>query len=150
MRILKRLGKILLFLTFVFIFIKLFFPYYRVASYSMEPTIRKDQIVFVSRLHYKIFKPRKNDIVLLEPKESIFTKGVWIHRVIAIDGDIVEMKNGVVKVNGEEVVYPKIKKTEDINLKVPEGKIFQKGDSFDTIYGLVDKDIILGKVIFHF
>lgn len=150
MIILKIFVRILLFFILVFIFIKLFFPYYKVTTYSMDPTIRKGQIIFVSRLHYQIFKPKRNDIVLLRPDPSVFTKGVWTHRIIAIKEDEVEIENGKVKVNGEEIIHSVLRKSEDTKLRVPIGMIFQKGDNPDTIYGLIDEDLILGRIIFYF
>src|SRR3989338_10641820 len=97
LKVLKILGIFLL----AFIFIKVCFPYYRVQTSSMEPTIKKGQHIIVSRLQYLLTSPQKNDIVLFKPVKGIFEKGEWIHRIIANEGDKVSISGGVVKVNDE-------------------------------------------------
>lgn len=150
-RTVKAVGKFVLLVIVSFISIKLFFPYYRVATDSMTPTIPKNSIIIVNRYAYLFSSPKRGDVVLLNPQEGIFTKGVWAHRIIAIPGDSVSIKNNSVFINNETPQFSVLKKTivreETI---IPVDSYFQKGDSENSIYGLVKKDSIRGKVVFIF
>ena len=131
------------------VFIRLFFPIYRIASDSMKPTMNKGDYILVSRFHYEFFEPNRNDIVLFEPINEIFKLGPWSHRIIAIEGDSVSIKNNVIFINEKKALFP-IVNHKDLDTTVPESFIFQKGDNAETIIGLVPKDKIVGKVIFSF
>ena len=77
-----------------------------------------------------------------------------IKRVIGIPGDHVEITDGIVKVNGEEIDESYVKNNESYNgiFDVPEGKLFFLGDnravSYDARYWdnpYIDKDDVQGK-----
>lgn len=85
----------------------------------------------------------------------------YIKRIIAIAGDHVAIKDGTVYVNGtalqEDYVLP-VKDTlsSDMELVVPEGKVFVMGDnrngskdSRSTEVGPVDYHTIIGKAYFR-
>ena len=145
----KLIASFLGILLLIIVLIKLLFSVYQVASNSMEPTINKDDYIIVSRFHYNVFEPNRNDIVLFEPIEGIFNIGPWTHRVIAIEGDSVSVKDNFVSVNGNDILFPKVK-YENLSVKVQKDFIFQKGDSEKTIIGEVHKEKIIGKVILIF
>lgn len=147
---LKQHWKYIVICIAVVTLVRIFFPNYRVVSSSMEPTFTKGTIIYVNRYYYKFNEIQRGDIVLLSPQENIFTKGVWVHRVIAVEGDKVIIQKQRLKVNNDEVEYPAIRSKKDESLTVPKGKIYQKGDSPNTIYGLVDKNAVIGKVMFYF
>jgi signal peptidase I len=85
---------------------------YVVPSGSMEPTIAIGDRIFVNRVAYdlklpftntileKLHEPERGSIVVFEsPKE----KGlVLVKRLIAVPGDEVEIRNGLVYLNGKE------------------------------------------------
>ncbi len=112
----------------------------------MEPTIQVGNHLFVSRYHYSFFDIHRGDVVFFSPNET-FAKGDWVHRVIAIEGDTVEISKGVVKVNNLPVEFPTIDQDEDVQIEVPLGMVYQKGDNPRTIHGLENISSIIGKVI---
>ncbi len=149
-KIIQQHWKYILACLVIVIAIRVFFPNYRVVSTSMEPTFTRGTIIYVNRFYYQ-FKPiQRGDIVLLAPQEKIFTKGVWVHRVIAVEGDRVTIEKQKVIVNDKETQFSVLKTNKYEDVIVPKGKVYQKGDSTNTIYGLVDKKAILGKVLVYF
>lgn len=138
------------FFLLAFLFIKIFFPYYRVQTSSMEPTFKKGHIIFVNKFQYLRSSPKRNDIVLFKPIEGIFEKGVWTHRIIATEGDMVIISDGIVATNDELVDFPELHQDVDEKIEVPSGFVYQKGDNRKTIHGLVPIRAVQGKIIFSF
>ena len=117
----------------------------------MEPTLSEGDVIIVSRYHYKFFKPKRREIVLIDPASGVFSKGTLAHRVIAVSGDRVIIANDRVAVNGDEIEYSVLNNARPTDLVVPRDNIFQKGDNPETrTYGLVNQEFIVGKVLFYF
>jgi signal peptidase I len=142
--------KSILIIVILFIFLRVFFPVYRVVSDSMEPTYQKGTFIIVSRFFYSFFPIERNDIILMKPLKGVFEKGVWVHRVIGVEGDTVKVAHGTVQVNKHASLFPEILEIQAEEVTVPKGYVFQKGDNPNTIYGLISKDAIMGKVVFSF
>jgi signal peptidase I len=81
---------------------------------SMKPTILEGDLVFVNKLAYDLKvpftlwrmaewdSPQRGDIVVFfSPKDGVRL----VKRVIGIPGDVVEMKNNVLFLNGEKLKY---------------------------------------------
>lgn len=131
---------------------------------SMEPNYNNKDLVLLSKISYKLHKIERGDVVALTDKDGV----LYIKRVIAVPGDNVYVKNNKLYINDllyEEGYIESI--TDDFNFKdicvidgceeliLPENKYFVMGDnrkdSYDSrynIFGLIDKENILGKVIF--
>ncbi len=108
-------------------------------------------------------KPKRGDvIVFIFPDDR--TKD-FIKRLIGLPGDVVEIKDGKILINGEIVADPRINNIYYYNrgdygaegqpIKVPEGKYFVLGDnsgsSHDSRYwGFVDQKDLVGKAEFLF
>lgn len=85
-----------------------------VPSGSMRPTILEGDVVLVNRLAYdlkipltgvsvaRLGEPRRGDIVTFEsPQDGVRL----IKRLVAVPGDVVEMKDGVLSINGVPAQY---------------------------------------------
>ncbi|MBW1803835.1 MAG: signal peptidase I, partial [Deltaproteobacteria bacterium] len=88
--------------------IKLFIlePIY-IASASMEPTLKEGVHFFLDKFTYRFRKPERGEIISFrspvgKPHDSI-------KRVIAVESDMVEMRDKSVFVNGEELYEPYVK-----------------------------------------
>ena len=135
---------------------------FTVSGASMYPTLHNGDRMVLS----KVGDIHRFDVVILKaPDENV----EYIKRVIGIPGDTVEMKSGVLYINGKKVEQPFIntealaKQTvfmDDFTLesltgesKVPEGKYFVLGDnrgvSKDSrMIGFIDRSAIEGKAVF--
>ena len=70
----------------------------RVTGVSMEPTYNNGMVKVINRLAYVGGEPRRGDIVAVTlTGHSV----MFLKRIIALPGETVSMKNGVVLINGE-------------------------------------------------
>lgn len=121
---------------------------YLVQGNSMYPFLKNQERLIVDKLSYFISKPERGEIAIFRyPKDE---SRDFIKRVIAVEGDTVEMRNGKVIVNGQELVEDYIWKQDPkgANMSnfrksvVPKGTVFVLGDnrnnSLDSRYAEVD------------
>lgn len=120
---------------------------------SMEPTLHDGQRLLVSKFSYRFGSPRPGDIIVfrspLNPGDDL------IKRVIALEGDTVEVDRGQVRVNGRLKEEPYIA-NHDISIlpprRVPADRVFVLGDnrpnSEDSrFFGSVPVNMIKGKAL---
>jgi len=150
------LAAVLLIFTF-------FIRMSRVEGGSMNPTlVNHDRMVLLSNVWYS--EPQRGDIVVARIPD--FSSEPIVKRVIAVEGDIVDMDfiSGTVYVNGQALDEPYVQEptyndfgADGITypLTVEKGHVFLMGDnrndSYDSRYrgiGQVDERCILGKVFF--
>jgi len=117
---------------------------------SMDSTLKDGDYLITMKQAYKATEPEYGDIVVFDsPTED----ALYIKRIIATEGQNVEVSGGHVYVDGELINEDYIhgQDTEgDLALKVPEGEVFVMGDnrevSFDSReFGCIDVDSLEGK-----
>lgn len=122
-----------------------------ITSGSMIPTLEVKDRLLVTRVHNPK-NLKEGDIVLFKNDE--FKGDILIKRLIGLPGDTIEIKNGVVYRNGQELKEDYVKNNEIYNgsFKVPDNKYFFLGDnranSDDSRYWkdpYVDESYIEGK-----
>ncbi len=97
---------------------------------SMQPTLQHHERLFVNKLVYRIGSPERGDIIVFRyPKDP---SRDFIKRVIGLPGDEIEIRRGVLYVNGE--VYPESYIMEEdprgyLPAEIPEGEYFVMGDN---------------------
>jgi len=115
----------------------------------MKPTLQDGDILRMKKYKGTI---EHNDVVAIAAKNTKSDILYLIKRVIAYEGDQLDIKNGVVRVN-DKVVVQSADITQKINLKIPKGKVFVMGDNYRRSYDSRDigclnlKDIIAYKSI---
>ena len=68
----------------------------------MSPQLEDGDEVLIDRFIYKFVSPKAGDIIAFLPNGNTNTH-YYLKRVMAVPGDTVQIKNGVVFVNGEEI-----------------------------------------------
>lgn len=145
---------------------------------SMNNTLSSDERLIVYKLGYYFSEPQRGDIIVLQYQKGAveyipFLKNVtflkkmlpginevdFIKRVIALPGDVVDIKDGYVYINNEKLEEPYAKGyTDSYDLKVPfvvgEGEVFVLGDNRQNSrdsrqIGMIKYDRIKGKAVFR-
>lgn len=150
-------------IVFIFTFIVAFHP---VAGNSMTPTLEEGNIVLVSKFSHRLFKLKRNQIVIVK-KES----KTYIKRIVGLPNENISYLNDILYIDGkaykesflEEEIVTNNFLFEDIcdtnacpDKKIPEGYYLVLGDnrmdsedSRDPDFGLVKKSEIKGVVMFN-
>lgn len=128
---------------------------------SMFPTLHEKDRLFANKVTLFFSGPSRGDIVVLEAPDEV--KKDYIKRIIAIEGDTVEIKDGKVYLNGEELEEPYIENElythtyDDSYWEVPEGGLFVLGDNREPgaskdsrVFGNVSADSIKGITGFRY
>jgi signal peptidase I len=124
----------------------------RVDGDSMRPTLISGEYVVVNRLSYRLGSPQRGDIIVFHfprnPAEE------YIKRVIGLPGDEVEVMNGAVYVNGQQLdeSYLNVLMNYTGKWTVPEGQLFVLGDNRNNSsdshdWGMVPMDYVIGKAV---
>ena len=110
-----------------------------IPSGSMLPTIEINDRVLVNKFIYDFAEPQRGDIIVFAPPESLGAENDYIKRVIALPGEEVEIYDGKVFVNGQELSETYNVKRPRYNfgpVTIPENALFVLGDnrneSFDS------------------
>ena len=164
---LKNWGILILVLAAILLARVYVFTPVTVNGHSMDPTLSDGQRLISS----KISNYERMDIITT--KEPGDEERMIVKRIIGMPGDTVKMENDQLTINGKKYDEPyldEFKKefsedklqgessstfTSDFEYTVPKGKYLVLGDnrliSKDSrMFGLVDKDMIQGKVVFRY
>lgn len=133
----------------------------RVPSGSMENTIMTGDRVIGSRLSYHFQEPERGDVIIFRfpDDESLY----YVKRIIGLPGDIVDIRNGRVYLNGSDTPLeePYIKEPmeiePDLHYEVPEDSYFMMGDNRNLSsdsrrweHTFVKREKIVAKVLFRY
>ena len=151
--------------------------HYRVPSGSMEPTVHVGDRIVVSKLAYglrlpltetyliRYGAPARGDVVVIEPPDdeskyatdSDIIGSVLLKRVVAVAGDLVEVRSGHVRIDGREVLEARISLDAgggpDLGpVRVPDGKVLLLGDNRGNSrdgrwFGFIDRERVLGRAV---
>jgi signal peptidase I len=134
--------------------------FYEAHPDEMEPTVYKDDRVFVSLLAYKKSPPERGDIVLYRyPQEP---SKIHMHRIIGFPGESVLLKDHLIFINGEQLEEKWAVKVRHYNagklarrkmpaVVVPQDSYYVLGDNAarsqdSRFWGCIPKSNLIGKV----
>jgi len=137
------------------------FRSFEVPSTSMERTIQKGDRIVADVWYYNSRPPEREDVIIFKNKDTFMVK-----RVIAVGGDTVVGRGGLVLLNGKTLDEPFVEHrglsaAPWLNIfgpvTVSSNKYFVMGDNRDISLdsrspeiGLVDKNTIVGKTLYIF
>lgn len=113
---------------------------------SMNSTLYDKDIMILNEYEYRVSSIKRFDIVVIKTNDEYIIK-----RVIGLPGEIIRYEDNKLYINNKYIKEDySHKKTDDFEVKVPEGKYYVLGDnrtnSVDSrVLGPIPKDKILGK-----
>ena len=129
----------------------------KVSGHSMDNTLSDGDLIFVSRQAYSIFGEPENGDIVVFPYRNSFGERLFVKRIIALEGQRLQIKNNQVFVDGklQSEEYIGDNKTDgNIDLIIPKGQAFVMGDNRQNStdsrsFGTIDVEDIKGKVFFR-
>ncbi len=112
--LLQSNKKFIIFILLMSVFRSAVADWYTVPTPSMQPTIQEGDRIVVNKVAYdlrlpftdtsllSIDTPKRGEIIVFESEAADLR---LIKRVVGLPGDIVSMKNEVVKINGQTLTY---------------------------------------------
>ena len=137
---------------------------FKVEQLSMQHTIESNQYVLVDKLTPKFDAYHRGDIVVFAPPKEVAEsprREPFIKRVIGVAGDEIELRDGLVYVNGtaldepylfaeDGVAQPTEPESDVVAWTVPDGQLFVMGDhrqrsSDSRSFGPITVDSVVGR-----
>jgi len=132
-RIFKEIVETIVMTAIVFAFLVTFVVQgFKVYGSCMEPNLRTGERLLGNKFIYRFERPMRGDIVVFRFPAN--PRKIFIKRVIAVSGDIIEIRAGQVYVNNRKIREPYVANTPHGDFppqKVPEGCVFVLGDNRD-------------------
>ncbi|MEW6201849.1 MAG: signal peptidase I [bacterium] len=145
---------------------------YFIPSSSMEPTLYRGDRIIANMFMYRFTSPRRGDIAIFHFPGSRKTHRIplpfrpikyntykdFIKRIIAVEGDTVEVRDGVLWLNGAPLKEPYIKSAPLYTMSpkvVPKGSVFVFGDNRNNsqdshVWGALERKNIRAKAMLLF
>ena len=133
-----------------------------VKGQSMQPTLVEKERLFINKIIYTFSAPKQGEVVVLhDPSQDDSKKEFLVKRVIGVPGDVVEVKDHQLYLNGqlqqEAYIDVSIQDQDFAEVKLEADQYFVMGDnrhlgeSKDSRYfGTVASDLIVGRAEFIF
>lgn len=144
----KTLRQILLILV-LFACAHVAFPRYIVATDSMEPSIPRGSYVLASRIHPLFTEPANGDIVVFAKADGI-SELPWMHRIVGDPGMRIADFSETRDKQTRRDILSNSNNPPATGPTIPPQYYYQSGDSPKSYHGLVPRETIIAKVLFHF
>jgi signal peptidase I len=156
---LSLLGNVAASIVLAVVVIVFIYQPVKVEGTSMMPGLTNEERIFINKYTYQLGTDsiEREDLVVFhypyDPSQS------YIKRIIGLPGDTVEIKDGIVYVNGKKLDEPYVPddyRDRDRSVRqwvVPPGKYFVLGDHRNSsndsrVWGFVSRPAIYGKAVF--
>lgn len=155
-QVFEWIWDIFIVLIIVYLIITFVVQNTKVSGHSMEPTLHNNDAVIVNKFIYHFKTPHQGDIIVFPYQKDPSKK--YIKRIIGLPGDIIDIENGMIYINGQILHEPYIIESWNVKgnisypFKIPENTYFVMGDNRDYSadsrfqdVGTVQKSEIFGK-----
>jgi signal peptidase I len=134
------------------------FQIFDVPSTGMQPIVLNADRILIDLRQYRDAKPKPHDIVIFR-KDGLF----FIKRVVAVGGDTIESKDGVLFVNGHQLREPYVQHVGNPPpelrtfgpTQIPQEELFVVGDNRDVSrdsrlpdFGPIGEQSVAGKALY--
>jgi signal peptidase I len=149
--LLRELLETIVLSLVIFLLIRVVIQNYRIESHSMEPNFREGQFILVNKLAFKFGEPSRGEVIVFHNPGNI--EEDYIKRVIGLPGDVVEVRDQTVYVNGQVLAEPYATNPFRDNYGpevVPDDHLFVMGDnrgnsSDSRRIGSIPEELIVGQ-----
>lgn len=119
--------------TLIVIVIALLFRYFLIQPFvvvgqSMEPNFHDKEYLVVDKLSYKIRHPKRGEVVIFHPPQNL--RESYIKRVIGLPGELVEIKDGQVYIDGRLLKENYIKDEVGVKTKIGSTRQLLNGNEY--------------------
>lgn len=132
---------------------------FKIPSGSMISTIDIGDRILADKLTYRFREPQRGDIVVVDDPTGVYP--ALIKRVIAVGGETVDLREGLVYVDDRQLDEPYTRgrpsypQTQPIPIKIPDGYLWLMGDnrtgSTDSrTFGPIPADSVQGHAFFTY
>lgn len=148
---LHQVLAIVLIAVGVFLLLRATVQSFVVYGSSMEPNLEDGQRLIVNKVVYRLRDPQRGEVIVFLPPAG--QRVDFIKRIIALPGDTVEIKDGLVYINDSAIDEPYVKSSPSYTMakrEIPEGKYFVLGDNRNNSndshsWGTVPRENIIGE-----
>ena len=137
---------------------------YDVPTGSMRPTIQEHDRILGTKFHYWLWAPERGDVVVFRTPPDVRALQAdggserLLKRIVAVAGDVVEVKGGALWVNGVRQEEPYLEDSPDYRMprvRVPEGHVFVLGDNRNNsldghVWGFLPEKALLAHAIVRY
>ncbi len=149
--VLREIAETVLLTVVIFLLIQTVVRNFRVVGTSMEPNLHDGQYLIVDKISYRLGKIQRGDVIVFEPPNRPGED--YVKRVIALPGELVEVRNGQVFVNGQPLDEPYVARPGGYSMKprrVGPDELFVLGDNRNSSsdshnWGMLPRDKVVGK-----
>jgi signal peptidase I len=159
---LRELAEVVLLAVILYIGISFAVQTVHVEGLSMFATLDDNDYLIANKIDYRLHAPQRGDIIILRPPNNNSTD--FIKRVIALPGERLLIRDGVVYINGHRLIEPYLPEAWVVfanwpannpnGMVIPANEYFVMGDnrnkSQDSRYfGPIGRDRIDGRAWFR-
>jgi len=148
--VLREVLETILLTAIIFLMLNTTTGRFQVRGSSMVPTLHNGQYMLISKMIYWIHPPERGDVIVFHPPNSLSDD--YIKRVVGLPGEHVEIRDGVVSVDGILLEEPYIANTGSYSgvWDLGEEDYFVLGDnrrnsSDSHTWGVFPRENIVGK-----
>jgi signal peptidase I len=151
--VLREVVETVVLTLVIFFLIQTVVRNFRVVGTSMEPNLHTGEYLIVDKISYRLSPPQRGDVIVFEP--PVNAEGDYVKRIIGLPGELVEVRNGQILINGKPIKEPYVVRPASYSMdarRVGPDELFVLGDnrnmsSDSHSWGMLPMDKVVGKAL---